>query len=118
MPSPSLVRSFLALYLTVGIIIAIESVETVVAALHGGFSPHDRPHAIVLGTLEAVAALLFLIPRTMRWGAGALLLIFALAFGLHLASGHPNLDLLIYAAAVLFVRVHGVRGYRWSATPA
>lgn len=54
----------------------------------------------------------FLIPRTMRWGAAALLVIFALAFGLHLLGGHPNLDLLIYAAAVVFIRVHGVQGYR------
>ena len=115
MPSRPLVRAFLALYITVGIIVCFESVDTVVTALQGGVSSHDRPHALLLGTLEAGAAILFLIPRAMPWGAAVLLGVFALAFGLHLLGGHPNLDLLIYAAAVLFIRVHGVRGYRWSA---
>ena len=35
-------------------------------------------------------------------GAAALLVIFALAFGLHLLGGHPNLDLLIDAAEETF----------------
>ena len=115
MPSRSLVRAFLALYVTLGIVVCVESVLTVVAALHGRFSPHDRPHALLLGNLEAGAAILFLIPRTMPAGAALLLPIFALAFVLHLAGGHPNYPLLIYAAAVVFIRVHGVRGYHWSA---
>jgi uncharacterized membrane protein YphA (DoxX/SURF4 family) len=103
---------------TVGIIVCLESVQTVIAALQGGFSPSNRPHALLLGALETAAAILFLIPRTMRWGAAGLLTIFVLAFGLHLAGGHPNFALLIYAAAVLFIRVHGVQGYRWSAMAA
>jgi hypothetical protein len=115
MPSPSLVRAFLVLYVAVGAIVLLESVLTVVAALQGGFTPQDRPHALILGSLESVAAGLFLIPQTMRWGATALLVIFTVAFGLHLAGGHPNFALLVYAAAVLFVRAHGVQGYRWSA---
>ena len=110
----SLVRAFLVLYVTVGVIVCAESVQTVLAALQGDFSAHDRPHALVLGGLEAVAAILFLIPQTMRWGAAGLLMIFALAFCLHAVGGHLNLDLLIFAAAVLFVRTHGVRGCRWS----
>ncbi len=118
MPPRSLVRAFLTLYVTVGIIVCLESVQTVRAALRGGFSAHDRPHALVLGALEAAAAILFLIPQTMRWGAAGLLVIFALAFGLHLAGGHPNFDLLVFAAAVLFIRVHGVAGYRWSPAAA
>jgi len=113
-----LVRAFLALYVTLGIVVCLESVLTVLAALHGGFSPRDRPHALLLGSLEAGAAILFLIPGLMHAGAALLLTIFAAAFGLHLAGGHPNFALLIYAAAVLFVRVHGVRGYRWSPSAA
>jgi uncharacterized membrane protein HdeD (DUF308 family) len=114
MPSRSLVRTFLVLYATLGVVVCLESVLTVVAALHGGFSPHDRPHALLLGGVEAAAAILFLIPRTMPAGATFLLAVFALAFGLHLAGGHPNFGLLIYAAAVLFIRAHGVRGYHWT----
>ena len=118
MPRRSLVRAFLALYVTLGLVICLESVQTVVAALNGGFSLHDHLHALVLGSLEAGAAVLFLIPRLMQAGAALLLVIFALAFGLHLAGGHPNFSLLIDAAAVLFVRVHGVQGHRWSALAA
>ncbi len=118
MAERSVVRAFLALYLVVGVIIAVESVRTVAAALHGGFSPRERPHALLLGSLETIAAILFLIPTTMRWGAAALVGIFGIAFLLHLAGGHPNLSLLIYAAAVIFIRVHGVRGYRWSGSLA
>jgi hypothetical protein len=114
MPPRSLVRAFLALYVTVGVIVLLESLLTVHGALHGGFAPHDRPHALTLGILEAAAAILFLIPKAMRWGAAALLAIFALAFSLHFLGGHPNLDLPVFAAAVAFIRVHGVRGYRWS----
>ena len=65
--------------------------------------------------LLGLAALLFLAPRTMRLGAVALLAIFALAFGLHALSGDLHLTLLVYSAGVLFVHVHGVRGYRWQA---
>jgi uncharacterized membrane protein YphA (DoxX/SURF4 family) len=113
LPRPSVVRAFLVLYVIVGVIVCIESIETIIAALHGRFPVHDRRHALMLGILETVAAILFLIPRTMRWGAAGLLAIFALAFLLHLSGGHPNFNLLIYAAAVLFIREHGVRDYRW-----
>jgi hypothetical protein len=50
----------------------------------------------------------------MSVGATALLAIFALAFGLHLLQGSPNLVLLVYGSGVLFVRVHGVAGYHWT----
>jgi hypothetical protein len=50
----------------------------------------------------------------MRWGAAGLLVVFLLAFALHTVEGHPPLTLMVYAAGVLFVRVHGVEGYRWS----
>ena len=115
MPPRSLVRAFLALYVTLGAIVLIESIDTVVAASNGAFHGHDRIHALVLGSFEIVAAALFLIPRTMRWGAAGLLVVFALAFAIHAIDGQPPLDLLVFAAGVLFVRVHGVTGYRWSA---
>jgi hypothetical protein len=114
MQARSLVRAFLILYVTIGVVVWIESVATVVAAVRGELPTLERPHALVLGGVEVVAAVLFLIPGTMRWGAAGLLVIFALAFGIHAAGGDLNLDLLIFAAAVLFVRTHGVHGYRWA----
>lgn len=113
-PPRALVRSFLALYATLGVVILVQSVQTVLAARAGAMHGSDRLHALVLGRVEAVAAVAFLVPRAMQAGAVALLAIFALAFGLHLLQGSPNLGLLVYGAGVLFVRVHGVAGYHWA----
>lgn len=114
MPPRPLVRAFLALYVTLGVIVMVQSVQTVMAAIGGRFHPQDRTHAILLGSLESVAALLFLIPRTMRLGAAGLLLVFVVAFLRHAVGGEPPLALVVYGVAVLFVRVHGVQGYHWS----
>ena len=113
-PPRSLVRAFLALYVTLGLVVLFESVATVLAATGHGFHGPDRLHAQILGSVEAVAAVAFLVPRAMAVGATALLAIFALAFGLHILQGSPNLVLLVYGAGVLFVRVHGVAGYQWT----
>jgi hypothetical protein len=113
-PPRPLVRAFLVLYVTLGLVVLVESVKTVVHAQAGGFHGPDQLHALILGSLEAVAAVAFLVPRAMQVGAAVLLAIFALAFGLHLLRGEPNLVLLVYGAGVLFVRVHGVSGYRWT----
>lgn len=113
-PPRPLVRAFLAFYVILGLVVLVESVETVVRAQGGGFHGPDRLHALILGSLEAVAAVAFLVPRAMQLGATVLLAIFALAFGLHMLQGSPNLVLLVYGAGVLFVRVHGVSGYRWT----
>lgn len=113
-PPRNLVRAFLALYVILGLVILVESVETVLRARGGAFHGPDRLHAPILGGLEAAAAAAFLVPRAMHVGAAVLLAIFALAFGLHALQGSPNLVLLVYGAGVLFVRVHGVQGYHWT----
>ncbi|HTR21600.1 MAG TPA: hypothetical protein VMH88_12165 [Gemmatimonadales bacterium] len=115
MPPRTLVRAFLVLYVTLGVVVLVQSVATVITAAHGLVAAPDRVHALLVGGVEAIAALLFLVPRTMGIGANTLLAVFALAFSLHALEGHPNLALLVYAAAVLFVRIHGVQGYRWKA---
>ena len=113
-PRP-LVRAFLSLYITLGLVVLAQSVQTILAAQRGEITGPDRLHALILGTVETLAALLFLVPRTMRVGAVALLAIFALAFAIHALGGNWHLALLVYAAGVLFVHIHGVRGYRWQA---
>jgi hypothetical protein len=50
--------------------------------------------------------LLFLVPPTLRVGAAGLLFAIAIAWFAHLHDQF-RWDLLIYAAAVLFVAVHG-----------
>src|SRR5262244_148235 len=94
-------HAFLLFHLVLGTALLWGSVHTV---LHLG---PDDPHALLIGTIEAVAAAAFLMRRTMRIGAGALLLLLALAFVRHGARGEWRPDLLVYAAGVLLVGVHG-----------
>ena len=105
MPPRALLRGFLALWLTTGIVLCIGSVQT---ALSGWLArPHANPHLLLLGAVEAVAATLFLVPRSLRWGAAGLLATIGIAFAAHAALGQFRGDLLVYGAAVLFVLVHG-----------
>ncbi|HET7469772.1 MAG TPA: hypothetical protein VFJ81_08870 [Gemmatimonadales bacterium] len=92
---------FLLFHLVLGAALLWGSVHTV---LHLG--PSD-PHALVLGTIEAVAAVAFLMRRTLRIGAGVLLAVLAGAFIIHGTRGEWRPDLLVYAAGVLLVGVHG-----------
>lgn len=118
MPDTPLHRSFAVLYLTVGAVVLIQSIQTVLAAVRDLLPAGGQHHAIVLGSAEALAAILFLVPRTMRRGADVLLVIFALAFGLHAVRGELALALVVYGAAVLFVRTHGVPWSRFSTAAA
>jgi hypothetical protein len=107
-----LARAFFVLWWMLGIVLFVLSVRTVRLAL--GF--HHDPHALVLGAIEAVAALVFLIPKTMRVGGTALLLVLALAAVFHTLRGEFAGPLLVDAAGVLFIMVHGAISPRalWS----
>jgi uncharacterized membrane protein YphA (DoxX/SURF4 family) len=96
------------LYLLTGLVVLIQSLNTVRQANLGAIRPPDQQLALLLGAFETVAAVLFMIPRLMRWGAAGLLVVFAAAFAIHALHGGPNWTLLVYAAVVLFVRIHGV----------
>lgn len=114
MPPRRLLRSYLALWVVTGLVLLIASVATVRNAWVG--SPHANPHVALLGAVEAIAALLFLIPRTLRVGAIGLLVTIALAFAIHTALGQFRGDLLLYGVTVLFVLVHGpLTGAQWRA---
>jgi hypothetical protein len=106
MPRAKLVRAFHALWWTTGIVLFYLSVTTVRGALGRGHDAADL-HAMIIGSVEAIAALLFLVPRTMVWGGVGLLATFAAAFLIHAHAHHFAAHLLIYAAAVLFVMTHG-----------
>jgi hypothetical protein len=105
MPRVSLVRAFVVQWWTVGIVLLYLSSKTVDAGLTGG-GGHGA-HLVLVGGLEASAAVLFLIPRTLRLGALGLLTVFALVFLIHAFRLQFRGDILIYASAVLFVAVHG-----------
>ena len=95
--------TFVLLHITLGLMLEIGGALTAL----GATGPHAT-HLAILGAFEAVAALLFLLPRTLRLGAGGLLISCGVAFVAHAAMGQWRGDLLVYIAAVAFVAVHGV----------
>jgi hypothetical protein len=63
-----------------------------------------RAPLVALGVAEATGAVLLLVPRTRRAGAGVLLASLLLASGLHALSGElPPAAFLVYAAAIVVV---------------
>ena len=113
-PPRSLLGAFVLLWGMLGLGLLIGSLQTVVHALA---SPHPDPHLVLLGAMEAVFALLFLIPRTARVGAAGLLLTLIVAWAAHAFLHEVRWDLLVYAAAVLFVAVHNRARGRCAAPP-
>ena len=105
MPPRNLMRGFLFLWLATGVALLYGSVETVRSALES--SAHANPHLVILGSVEAIAAALFLVPRLMRFGAIGLLITIVVAFAVHTALHEFRGDLLLYAAAVSFILIHG-----------
>jgi len=103
-PPRSLLAAFVLLWGMLGLGLLIGSAQT---AVHALASTHPDPHLVLLGAVEAVSALLFLIPRTSRWGAAGLLLTLLVAWAAHAFLHEVRWDLLVYAAAVTFVAVHG-----------
>jgi len=68
-----------------------------VSSLHVGRSAV----LIVLGAAELVAAVLFVVPRTLRAGGLALLAVLVTAAALHAAMGErPPISFAVYAAAI------------------
>jgi uncharacterized membrane protein YphA (DoxX/SURF4 family) len=94
-------RVFVAFHLTLGLALLWGGVHTVLDL--GATDLHAR----LIGSIEAIGALAFLVPRTFRGGAALLLLTLLLAVVLHAARGEWRPDLLVYAAGVLLVAVHG-----------
>jgi uncharacterized membrane protein YphA (DoxX/SURF4 family) len=103
LPSRNLLRAFVLLWWTVGVVLLVGSLQTLQESLG---PKHHSPVALLAG-VEAVSALLFLIPKTLRLGATGLLLTLAVAFTVHLFLRQFHWDLLLYAAAVLFVAIRG-----------
>lgn len=111
MPPRGLVRAFVAQWWTAGVLLLVWSVQTAQTALAAGRG--HNPQVAVLGLVEAAAAVLFLIPRTVRLGAAALVLTLGVGLVAHALQGEFRGDLLFYGAAVLFVAVHGPVPLSW-----
>jgi hypothetical protein len=93
---------FLLLHVTLGLMLGVGGAMTAWSAS----GPHAA-HLVVLGSFEAVAAMLFLVPKTLRLGAAGLLLSCGAALVAHAAMSQWRGDLLVYMAAVMFVALHG-----------
>lgn len=109
MNDKALRSSFIALHSTLGFVIIFESARTLIHAF-GALVEHH--HMALLGSVELVTALLFLWPRTTRIGGSALVAIFLLALLVHALRGEFPVALLVYAAAALFITVHGSAWWR------
>jgi hypothetical protein len=96
---------FVLLHLTLGILLGVGGATTAWAAYRVAV-PHAS-HLVALGGFEAVSAMLFLLPRTLRLGAAGLVLSCAVALVVHLWLGESRGDLVLYIVAVLFVAAHG-----------
>ena len=93
-------RAFIGFHLVLGLGLLWGSVHTILDA-------DGDIHARAIGSLEAIAAAAFLVPRLMRVGAAVLFVTIALAVVLHTVRGEWRPDLLVYAAGVVLVGVHG-----------
>ncbi len=101
----SIRRAFALFHAVLGLVVLVQSIAALRRGLvlHTGGAAHT--HLVILAGVEALAAILFLIPKTLDFGAIVLLIIFAIALLLHGIRG--QLNLLVYAAGVYFVMMHG-----------
>jgi hypothetical protein len=104
MAASSTRRAFQLFHAVLGLGLLVMSLFGLAHALHE-LDEHGH-YAFVVG-LEALGAVLLLIPRTVRWGGAALLLVLLPGFVNHLVRGAWEVQLLIFAAGVWFVMVHG-----------
>jgi hypothetical protein len=101
--------SIVALQWTVGLVLLVQALVLVFSArAHAEFAstglvPAFRPF---LAWTEIAAALLFLHPRTMMFGALGLLCILLATIGLHLYLAQGFTGLLVYMAAIIVVVAH------------
>jgi hypothetical protein len=111
------ITKLVVLHWALGLVLLLESCLFAFSPAQGhafarsGFPPWLP---VALGSAEALAAVLFLVPRAMRLGGWLLLGIFFLAAVIHVLHGSPNVgSLAIYAVAVLLV----MDGYMRRASP-
>ncbi|HEY6951459.1 MAG TPA: hypothetical protein VI758_03565 [Bacteroidota bacterium] len=105
MNSKSFRSAFVVFHITLGAVVFLQNVGTVVRATSGHLADVMRSHLLLLAIAEAIAAILFLLPKTARVGGGILLAIFAVALSIHGIRG--ELSLLVYAAGVVLVMIEG-----------
>jgi len=109
--SASVRRSFILFHSVLGIGLLVGSIQMLVHALQEMHGTHG--HLVPVAAVEAVGALLFLWPRTLRVGGAILLLMLLGMVAVHAFRGDWPLDFLTYAVGTWYVMVHGSG---WSTT--
>jgi hypothetical protein len=99
-------RSFIAFHLVLGLGLLALSIETLLHAL-APENIHSHQHIALIAAVEAVGAVLFLLPRVSRAGALLLVVVIGLAFVAHALEGEWRVDLAIYAAGAWLVYAMG-----------
>ncbi len=106
-------RTFAVMHVTLGIVVVFDSIRTAVLA---SSAADPNIHLVILASVEAIGALLFLVPAWTRLGGAILLATFVVALFAHAVSGEFPTPLLVYAATTMFVMAHGpvrARGSSW-----
>jgi hypothetical protein len=97
-------RAIAALRIVLGIVVLVQSVQALLprgTGLHSSLLARVLP---VLAGVEILGALLMLVPRTARVGAGVLIGVFAAAILLHGLHGDWNVGgLVVYTACAWVV---------------
>jgi uncharacterized membrane protein YphA (DoxX/SURF4 family) len=95
------------LHYVLGAVILLQSIRVAVyyrEVAHSSHIPFPAHFVLVLALLEAVGALLFLLPWTFKAGAWLLLAVLLFAVLVHTVHGQfEGLGMLVYAAGVLAV---------------
>jgi hypothetical protein len=102
---PNLPRAFTFFRIVLGVSLLYGSITTAVHGGHnlGGGHDGEHLHMLLLGGIEAIGALLLLVPRFVQAGAALLLATIAWAFVIHSFRGEVRPDLLVYLAGVVLV---------------
>ena len=110
MSSLKSLRAFQIFHVALAGGLLVMSLLPLVHALQELGDPGHAHLAFVLG-LQALGAILLLIPRTVRWGGAALLAVLLPGFLNEVAHGDWELQYLIYATGVWLIMAHGA-GWR------
>ena len=97
--------AFIAFHITLAVVVFIESIITVFHSLHSTTQSHLGTILPWFSGIEALSALLLLIPQTLKIGGGLLLAIFAVAIVTH--GPAEQMPLFVYAAGIVFLMIHG-----------
>jgi len=106
--------AFMLFHAVLGGVLLITSHNTLFHALH----EHGFGHLAMVGALGMIGALLLLIPRTIKIGGVALLVVLVPEFVAHLTRGEWELQLLVYATGVWLVMMHGPTWGKRAGLPA